>query len=148
MKIFMQEYGRAVLTAIVGSISIGICYFYLTGQFFRVEENQAEQIHLSAGAEPVLIAPDVIKISIGDVKYDAKSYASERTSETYREIYENYLKQVTAYEDSSAAQSCSLVTVAGIEQIDVTTPGRYQVIYRLENEMGRSFSKAILVIVR
>lgn len=148
MKIFMQEYGRAILTAIIGSISIGICYFYLTNHLFFLEENKTELVNVTAGDEPVLIAPDIIKIDAGDVNFDAKAYAGQRSSEKYQEIYRRYLSMVNAYEDSSCESVCEQVTVAGIEQIDVTKPGRYRVVYRAENADGRSFSKAVAVIVR
>jgi len=148
MRTFMQEYGRAILAAVIGSLSIGICYFYLTGHIFRIHENTTEQATVSARSEPIIIAPDVIKIDVGDKLYDALGNASNRDSKTYQEICERYLDFVVAYESSTEEISCQRLTVAGIEQINVEKPGRYQVVYRAENENGRSFTKIVPVIVR
>lgn len=148
MRIFMQEYGRALLAALIGSLSIGVCYFYLTSHMFRIDENTAEGINVSAKGEPIIVAPDVIKIDVNDVYYDALGNSSQRESEVYLDIYERYLDFVTAYENSLEDKECYRLTVAGIEQVDVKQPGRYQVVYRAENENGRSFTKTVPVIVR
>lgn len=148
MKEFMQEYGRGILAALIGSISIGICYYYLTGTIFRVEENTTEQVVVSAADEPVIVAPDIIKVDVGDGTYNATAYMAQRESAEYQEVYQRYLGLVRAYEDSKGERLCSQVTVAGIEQVDVSRPGRYQVIYRAENENGHSFVKTVPVIVR
>ncbi len=148
MRTFMQEYGRAILAAIIGSISIGICYTYLTNHIFQVKENETGAIVVSVGDEPVIVAPNVIKIDMGDGDYDAIGYAENRESEAYRDTYKRYLNLVDAYENSACDEKCYLLTVAGIEQIHVERPGRYQVIYRAENANGRSFTKVVPVIVR
>ena len=148
MRAFIQEYGRTILVAIIGSLSIGICYFYLTSHIFRIHEDTAEQTTVSASGEPIIVAPDVIKIAVGDKLYDALGHSSERNSKAYQEIYERYLDFVVAYESSTEEISCLRLTVAGIEQINVDKPGRYQVVYRAENENGRSFTKTVPVIVR
>lgn len=141
MKVFLQEYGRGIVAAIVGSICIGICYFYITGHLFRVEENKVEKIIITAADDPILLVPDVIKIDVGDLTYDAGS-------NEYMAVCNKYLEFVKAYEDSEKKQECKNVSVAGIEQVDVDTPGRYRVLYKVENRDGRSFSKPVWVIVR
>ena len=148
MKTFMQEYGRTMLVAIIGSISLGICYMYLTGTVFRVQEDTTEPVPITSGSKPVIVAPQIIRIDVGDTKYDASLYLSAAEEEGYQEVYRNYLALVHAYENSAEETVCSNVSVAGIEQINVSRPGRYQLIYRAENRMGSSFSKSVEVIVR
>lgn len=150
MRVFLQEYGRSLLAVIVGSLSIGMSMFFLTKQIcVNLNDGQESVAHVSAAEDkPVILAPRVVKIDKGDSRYDAKTYADNKESDEYKQVYQFYLKEVRAYENSERNTECENLSVVGLEQIDVMQVGRYCLIYKAENYGGHTFVKNVNVIVR
>lgn len=150
MRAFLQEYGRSIFAVIVGSFSIGMSVFFLTKQLqVNLYGGQKNMVQTSAANErPVILAPKVIKIDKGDDRYDAGAHAGDKESDAYRRVYQLYLEQVKAYENSEQKDRCHSLSVAGLDQIDVEKVGRYRLIYKAENYGGHTFVKKVNVIVR
>lgn len=150
MRVILQEYGRCLLAVFAGSFAIAFC---MAGFKKTVPAGFLQGIHkLTVSreykAEPVIVAPQAIKIDEGDTRYDLASCAGDTETEQYKTICERYCDMVQCYENSNKDKLCRNVIVRYADQIHVDQPGRYYISYTAENEEGLTFTKDVQVIVR
>lgn len=132
MRAILQEYGRTILTLCGGSVALLLCATFLMTQLsVRVGSSWKDELTIQRDARcPVILAPKVIKIDLGDENYD------------------DYCSQVEAYENSDKAVRCQNLRVEGTEEIDTNHPGRYWVRFVAENTQGNVSEQVVSVIVR
>lgn len=150
MRVILQEYGRCLLAVLTGSFAIAFCLagFKKTVPAGFLNGTSELTVSREYQTEPVIVAPRVIRIDVGDMRYDAATYASDTESEEYKKICKRYCDMVQCYENSSKDELCRYVTVRYAEQVQIDQPGRYYVSYTAENAEGNIFTKDVQVIVR
>lgn len=134
MSILIREYGRTLLAIVVSMIVIVLGVFYLTLHSRMLDDSndyELENISDTTDARPVLLTPETIRL--------------ERTDHTYEKEY--FLNLVEAYENAQKEETCQKIDIFGVGDILFSKAGRYQVVYRIENQNSHVFTKKVPVIV-
>lgn len=162
MKAFLFEYGKALSTAIITMFIFAIAVQLLFSMTDVLYPRQGVQevtfagdsggvinIEKAAYNRPVIIADNLIYLSIGDTEYDGKSAAATGTAQL-EQVKEKYLEKATAYAPTDligGTRKSLTPEIRGVENIDTTTMGAYPIAYIAENE-GHVFVKNVTVVVR
>lgn len=151
MRVFMGEYGRTILVALVGVFALGMgCLFLMERLHIFYPETKGrglEGVENTGDNLPVLLVPNNLKIKKGDKNYDAKSHQSEPGKQEYLRVKQNYLKMVQAYEDASCQETSASLAVYGINDVNVEKIGSYILIYQVKDKEGQVFQRKTKVIV-
>ncbi len=131
MKIFIEEYGRLMISILIG---MGVIVLLVSGlsmwykKAYTRGNQQYDSIDVYEVNEPVMLV-DNIQI--------------ERQEENKKL---DYTKYVHAYNDSSKEIELT-PQVWGSDSVDITKQGMYKLIFMATNTSGHSFMKEVPVLV-
>lgn len=131
MRILIDEYGKIILSVIVGSVILGIVVVGIRvwyQDYYPSLQQDSGVVLISSEDTPVLLV-DKIEIEVKDTReeVDFASYAQ-------------------AYDDITLEMVIP-VEVYGVETVDVTTQGIYQLTYVATSSVGSVFSKNVPVLI-
>lgn len=154
MNTLLEQYGDALISCIFGAIIL-VFVMILTSNYYDglyPQYNQTSIVDVYADSmessePPVIIINKELKIRRNDERYDAKKYASDRSSAEYQAVLNNYKALATAYESDSNHTQIN-VDVLRIEDVDITQPGTvHNLIYKATNSNGHTTTKQVYVLI-
>lgn len=132
MKTAIEEYGKMIVYVVIGILVLGIVYTGIPTWYTNTYPTLVSTRMISTtetGLEPVIMVTELIEIP------------QKETDETV-----DISSYVMAYEDSRMETTIAITTF-GLEEVDVTKKGTYQVICLATNSKGYSFSKRVPILV-